>query len=94
MLILQEGFRYHHAEPDYLMLVCWLPETTNTIPQNASHRVGVGAFVMNNQREVFFKKLISGFPFSLTMTSKRSNDLGIPVLLFQQFSYIYIYIYI
>ena len=52
MLISPEGFRYHHAEPDYLMLVCWLPETMDTIPQNASHRVGVGAFVMNNQREV------------------------------------------
>ncbi|KAK7837752.1 nudix hydrolase 2 [Quercus suber] len=35
----KEGFRYHHAEPDYLMLVCWLPETTDTIPRNASHRV-------------------------------------------------------
>uniref|UniRef100_A0A2N9EJA4 Nudix hydrolase domain-containing protein n=2 Tax=Fagus sylvatica TaxID=28930 RepID=A0A2N9EJA4_FAGSY len=48
----KEGFRYHHAEKDYLMLVCWLPETPDTIPENASHRVGIGAFVMNSQREV------------------------------------------
>lgn len=48
----KEGFRYHHAEPDYLMLVYWIPETTNTLPANASHRVGIGAFVMNSQREV------------------------------------------
>ncbi|KAE8075512.1 hypothetical protein FH972_014221 [Carpinus fangiana] len=48
----QEGFRYHHAEPDYLMLVYWIPETTDTLPANASHRVCIGAFVMNSHREV------------------------------------------
>jgi len=50
----QEGFWFHHAEPHYLMLVYWIPETTNTIPANASHRVGVGAIVMNDKREVQF----------------------------------------
>ncbi|PKI76857.1 hypothetical protein CRG98_002843 [Punica granatum] len=49
---LMEGFRYHHAEPDYLMLVHWLPRTTDTLPANASHRVGIGAFVMNDKKEV------------------------------------------
>lgn len=49
----QEGFRYHHAEPDYLMLVYWIPETANTLPANATHRVAVGAIVMNDKREVF-----------------------------------------
>jgi hypothetical protein len=53
LLILQEGFRYHHAEPDYLMLVYWIPETIDTLPANASRRVGIGAFVMNSKREVF-----------------------------------------
>ncbi|XP_041004736.1 nudix hydrolase 2-like [Juglans microcarpa x Juglans regia] len=48
----KEGFRYHHAEPDYLMLVYWIPETTDMLPANASHRVGIGAFVMNSQGEV------------------------------------------
>ncbi|KAD4386347.1 hypothetical protein E3N88_26516 [Mikania micrantha] len=50
--IVKEGFSYHHAEPDYLMLVNWIPETTNTIPANASHRVGVGAIVLNDKREI------------------------------------------
>ncbi|XP_025667726.1 nudix hydrolase 2 isoform X3 [Arachis hypogaea] len=45
------GFRYHHAEPDHLMLVYWIPHSPDTIPQNASHRVGIGAFVINNNRE-------------------------------------------
>ncbi|XP_076928444.1 nudix hydrolase 2-like [Bidens hawaiensis] len=48
----KEGFYYHHAEPEYLMLVYWIPETANTLPPNASHRTGVGAFVMNENGEV------------------------------------------
>ncbi|XP_021674313.1 nudix hydrolase 2 isoform X2 [Hevea brasiliensis] len=48
----QEGFWYHHAEPKYLMLIYWIPEGTHTLPANASHRVGIGAFVMNEKREV------------------------------------------
>lgn len=57
-LILQEGFRYHHAEPDYLMLVSWIANTPDTIPANASHVVGVGALVLNkNTGEVKKNKL-------------------------------------
>ncbi|KAK8494823.1 hypothetical protein V6N12_055145 [Hibiscus sabdariffa] len=48
----KEGFWYHHAEPTYLMLCYWIPEGTHTLPANASHRVGIGAFVMNEKREV------------------------------------------
>ncbi|KAI9176494.1 hypothetical protein LWI28_003539 [Acer negundo] len=48
----KEGFRYHHAESDYLMLVKWIPETSDTLPANASHHVGIGAFVMNDKGEV------------------------------------------
>ena len=50
---MQAGFRYHHAEPDYLMLVYWIPQSADTLPANASHRVGIGAFVVNNKKEVF-----------------------------------------
>ncbi|OIW16448.1 hypothetical protein TanjilG_19164 [Lupinus angustifolius] len=45
------GFRYHHAEPHYLMLVYWIPDIPDHLPANASHRVGVGAFVTNTKRE-------------------------------------------
>ncbi|CAL5336069.1 unnamed protein product [Camellia sinensis] len=48
----QEGFRYHHAEPSYLMLVKWISKTEDTLPANASHRIGIGAFVMNDMGEV------------------------------------------
>ncbi|KAI7749678.1 hypothetical protein M8C21_033739 [Ambrosia artemisiifolia] len=56
----QEGFYYHHAEPDHLMLVHWIPETINTLPANASHRVGIGAFVMNEKGEVLVVQEKSG----------------------------------
>ncbi|XP_042497650.1 nudix hydrolase 8-like [Macadamia integrifolia] len=55
----KEGFYYHHAEPTYLMLVYWIPETPSTIPANASHRVGVGACVINDEREVLHLRLLS-----------------------------------
>ncbi|KAK9910587.1 hypothetical protein M0R45_034543 [Rubus argutus] len=57
----KEGFRYHHAEPDYIMLVHWIPETVDTLPPNASHRVGIGAFVVNSKREVLVVQEASGF---------------------------------
>ncbi|XP_038691589.1 nudix hydrolase 10-like [Tripterygium wilfordii] len=49
---IKEGFSYHHAEPKYLMLVYWIPEGISPLPANASHRVTIGAFVMNDKREV------------------------------------------
>ncbi|KAL1369951.1 hypothetical protein HN51_000294 [Arachis hypogaea] len=48
----KEGFWYHHAEPSYLMLVYWIPQTGCTIPINASHRVAVAAIVLNQNKEV------------------------------------------
>ncbi|KAB1215099.1 Nudix hydrolase 10 [Morella rubra] len=56
----EEGFRYHHAEPKYLMLVYWIPKTTSTIPANASHRVNIGAIVLNDKRELLVVQEKSG----------------------------------
>ncbi|CAI0432122.1 unnamed protein product [Linum tenue] len=51
--VVKEGFRFHHAESDYVMLVCWLPEDEpDTLPVNATHRVGIGALVLNENKEV------------------------------------------
>jgi len=46
------GFRFHHAEPDYVMMTRWLHGAPSTLPPNASHQVGVGAFVVNERDEV------------------------------------------
>ncbi|KAL8104216.1 hypothetical protein AgCh_028444 [Apium graveolens] len=56
----KEGFYYHHAEPKYLMLVHWIPETNNTLPANATHRVGIGAFVLNKEGQVLVVQEKSG----------------------------------
>ena len=40
------------------MLVKWIPETSDTLPANASHRVGIGAFVMNDKGEVSLFKIM------------------------------------
>lgn len=53
MLHGQNGFRYHHAQAAYVMMVAWLPENeVCNIPQYASTMVGVGAIVMNDKRQI------------------------------------------
>ncbi|XP_059071996.1 nudix hydrolase 8-like [Cryptomeria japonica] len=49
---IEVGFWYHHAEPSYVMLVNWIPQTPPTIPDNASHQVGITAFVFNKEGEI------------------------------------------
>ncbi|XP_062184811.1 nudix hydrolase 8-like isoform X1 [Phragmites australis] len=48
----KEGFKYHHAEEAYVMLTYWIPDEPCMLPANASHQVGVGGFVINDQMEV------------------------------------------
>ena len=46
------GFEFHHAEKTYVMMTKWLCEDEpSTIPANASHQVGVGAFVYDAENE-------------------------------------------
>jgi ADP-ribose pyrophosphatase YjhB (NUDIX family) len=54
------GFTPHHAEPDYIMLTRWLPPTPSKLPANASHQVGVGAFVVNARRQVLVVQEAAG----------------------------------
>ncbi|KAL3743316.1 hypothetical protein ACJRO7_018592 [Eucalyptus globulus] len=51
-IAVKEGFRYHHAEINYVMLTYWLPEGPCMLPGNASHQVGVGGLVINDKGEV------------------------------------------
>ncbi|KAI5058283.1 hypothetical protein GOP47_0026453 [Adiantum capillus-veneris] len=59
-LAVEEGFIYHHAEKDYLMLTYWIPEEESTLPANASHQVGIGAIVINDQNEILVVQEKSG----------------------------------
>ncbi|CAB4309926.1 unnamed protein product [Prunus armeniaca] len=49
---IKEGFEYHHAERGYVMLTYWIPEGPCMLPANASHQVGIGGFVINENNEV------------------------------------------
>ncbi|CAL1375920.1 unnamed protein product [Linum trigynum] len=51
-IAVQEGFEYHHAEPGYVMLTYWIPKRPSMLPANASHHVGVGGFVVNENNEI------------------------------------------
>ncbi|KAL8142161.1 hypothetical protein V2J09_015193 [Rumex salicifolius] len=71
----EEGFWYHHAEPNYLMLVQWIPKINSTIPANASHRVGIGAIVITEDKKLFKKVQVffvePGFGKSLLESRRR-----------------------
>jgi ADP-ribose pyrophosphatase YjhB (NUDIX family) len=46
-------FGFHHAEPGYVMMTRWLPnDEPDMLPPNASHQVGVGAFVTDGNGKV------------------------------------------
>ncbi|KAH7422947.1 hypothetical protein KP509_12G033000 [Ceratopteris richardii] len=51
-IAVKEGFVYHHAEQEYLMLTLWIHESVCTLPANASHQVGIGALVLNIENEL------------------------------------------
>jgi hypothetical protein len=49
----QCGFTFHHAEKTHVMVTHWLSENElNGLPPNASHQVGIGAFVVNGDGKV------------------------------------------
>lgn len=37
-IAVRKGFKFHHAEPDYIQLTRWLPATQSKLPANASHQ--------------------------------------------------------
>ncbi|XP_042510888.1 nudix hydrolase 8-like [Macadamia integrifolia] len=51
-IAVKQGFQYHHAEREYIMLTYWIPEGPDLLPANASHQVGVGGFAINDKNEV------------------------------------------
>lgn len=47
----EAGFKFHHAKEDYVMMTKWLPEGEESkLPGFASHYVGVGGLVLNQDR--------------------------------------------
>ena len=50
---IESGFEYHHATPEYLQLVRWLPiDTPSPLPRYAFTLIGVGGVVVNSDGKV------------------------------------------
>ena len=48
-IAVRNQFTFHHSQPSYLMLVRWLPtDEPNLLPGYATHFIGVGGLVVNN----------------------------------------------
>lgn len=56
----EQGFTYHHAEPEYLMMCTWLAEGESMLPANASHSVGVGIVCVNDRDEMVMVQEATG----------------------------------
>ena len=55
-----QGFTFHHAEPDYLMMCTWLSEGESMLPANASHSVGVGIVCLDEDGKIVMVQEASG----------------------------------
>lgn len=62
----QQGFVFHHAQQDYLMMYRWLPtDEESNVPRFAHTMIGVGAVVVNPTGEVLVvreRHAYKGFP--------------------------------
>eukprot|EP00931_Biecheleriopsis_adriatica_P091984 TRINITY_DN65827_c0_g1_i1.p1 TRINITY_DN65827_c0_g1~~TRINITY_DN65827_c0_g1_i1.p1 ORF type:complete len:495 (-),score=101.09 TRINITY_DN65827_c0_g1_i1:53-1444(-) len=47
-----EGFKFHHAKPEYVMLTRWLEESPSKLPRYSFTQIGVGGCVVNSMNEV------------------------------------------
>lgn len=47
-----QGFVFHHAKTDYVLLTKWLPEGPNPLPKYGFTQIGVGGIVVNSKDEV------------------------------------------
>ncbi|VDM41176.1 unnamed protein product [Toxocara canis] len=64
-VLVDEGFIFHHAQSNYVMLTKWLPEKEeNTLPRYPFTTIGVAGLVANNAGDI------------LLMKERRGNYLG------------------
>ena len=46
------GFKFHHAQPGYVLMTRWLLQTPSPLPNYAFTQIGVGGIVVNKKGEV------------------------------------------
>lgn len=58
-----QGFRFHHAQPDYVLLTRWLSESPSPLPKYGFTQIGVGGIVVNGRNQVLMvKERVSPLP--------------------------------
>lgn len=56
-ILAKNGFKYHHAKVDYVMMYKWLPvEESDNVPNFAHTTIGVGAVVENDGNQILVVK--------------------------------------
>ena len=59
-LAVEEGFIFHHAEKNFIMMTTWLSEEENRMPAGATHHVGVGCVVVSPDNKMLLVQERSG----------------------------------
>ncbi|KAF9824607.1 hypothetical protein SFRURICE_004064 [Spodoptera frugiperda] len=51
-VLANEGFNFHHARDDFVMMYKWLPDTPSNLPPACHTNLGVGGMVFNDKNEI------------------------------------------
>lgn len=62
-IAVDQGFQFHHAKNDYVLLTRWLPSTPSPLPKYGFTQIGVGGVVVNSKNEILMvQERISPLP--------------------------------
>eukprot|EP01048_Picozoa_sp_COSAG05_P018541 COSAG05_NODE_2728_length_2712_cov_2.977507_3_plen_269_part_00 len=57
---ISQGFALHHTEPDRIVLNAWLSPDENLMPGYTTHTMGIGAVVINSERQILAMQEATG----------------------------------
>lgn len=60
-ILVRNGFNFHHAKTDYVMMLKWIAKEEDNVPPYAHTMVGVGAIVVNDNCELLVVREKYGF---------------------------------
>jgi len=55
-ILIELGFQFNYCDPENVVLTKWLPKTPNTLPVGPRHLIGVGGYVVNQNKEILVVK--------------------------------------
>ncbi|KAK6728206.1 hypothetical protein RB195_005701 [Necator americanus] len=60
-VLVENGFVFHHTQPNFVMMTKWLPDTPSTLPRYAHTMIGVGGLVIDHEGRVLLMKERRGY---------------------------------